>query len=86
MSIRLRVAIAVAALAVSLLCTRQPANLAEPVICGLTKQPATRFDAAQIPGLFVLPQAPKNQLSAPGLPKPQDHSSGNRLEEGGQLQ
>jgi hypothetical protein len=86
MSIRARLIVAVAALAISLLCSRQPANLAEPVICGLTKQPATMFDAAQIPGLFVLPQAPKDQLSASGLPEHQDHSSGNRLEEGGQTQ
>jgi hypothetical protein len=80
MSIRSRVIVAVAALAVSLLCSRQPANLAEPLICGLTKQPATMFDAAQIPGLFVLPQAPKDQLSASRLPEPRVHSSGDKLE------
>jgi hypothetical protein len=80
MSIRARLIVAVAALAISLLCSRQPANLAEPVICGLTKQPATMFDAGEIPGLFVLPQAPKDQLSASGLPETQVHSSGDGLE------
>jgi len=82
MSIRLRLIVAVAALAISLLCSRQPANLAAPVICGLTKQPATMFDAAQIPGLFVLPQTPKDL--PPGITR--DPSSGYRLEEGRQLQ
>jgi len=85
MSIRARLIVAVAALAISLLCSRQPANLAEPVICGLTKQPATMFDAAQIPGLFVLPQAPKNQLSAPRTAQTSG-SLGDRLEGSRQLQ
>jgi predicted Zn-dependent protease len=82
MSIRLRLIAAIAALAISLLCSRQPANLAAPVICGLTKQPATMFDAAQIPGLFVLPQTPKDL--PPGITR--DPSSGYRLEQGRQLQ